>query len=301
MNIRRPSEADVTEVVALLRAVEEADSGEAEWDEPQLRDHWAKIDLERDAWLIEEDGRVAGYADFEVRPAGRLMADGYVHPELKGRGIGSTILRITEEEARKRMDEIDGRVYLQNATTADAASLYEPHGYSTVRRFRRLAIDLDAQPAVPELPGVVLRPLQPGEERDVHALLEHAFAEHWEHHPREFDEYARETFARDDFDPTLCVVAEADGTRTGASLNWWKEVGDWGWIGTVGVLSAARGRGIGAALVLASFAEFWRRGERRVALGVDAQNETGALRLYERLGMRTLWEAPIWQKELRGA
>ena len=291
----------MTEVVALLRAVEEADSGEAEWGEPQLRDHWAKIDLERDAWLIEDDGRVAGYADFEVRPAGRLMADGYVHPELKGRGIGSTILRITEEEARKRMEEIDGRVYLQNATTADAASLYEPHGYSTVRRFRRLAIDLDVQPAIPELPGVVLRPLQPGEERDVHALLEHAFAEHWEHHAREFDEYARETFARDDFDPTLCVVAEADGTRTGASLNWWKEVGDWGWIGTVGVLSAARGRGIGAALVLASFAEFWRRGERRVALGVDAQNETGALRLYERLGMRTLWEAPIWQKELRGA
>ena len=50
-----------------------------------------------------------------------------------------------------------------------------------------------------------------------------------------------------------------------------------------------------------TFAEFLRRGERRVALGVDAQNETGATRLYERLGMRTLWEAAVWEKELRGS
>ena len=222
MNVRRPSEADLPQVVALLRAVEEADSGEAEWDETQLRDHWATIDLERDAWLIE-DGRLAGYADFEVRPAGRLVADGYVHPELKGRGIGSTILRLTEEEARKRMEEIEGRVYLQNATTADAPGLYEPHGYSTVRRFRRMAIDLDGEPVAPELPGVELRPLRAGEEREVHALLEDAFAEHWEHRRREFDEYAKDTFGRDGFDPTLCLVAEADGERAGASLNWWKE------------------------------------------------------------------------------
>ena len=47
-----------------------------------------------------------------------------------------------------------------------------------------------------------------------------------------------------------------------------------------------------------AFGEFYRRGESRCALGVDANNTTGATRLYERAGMRVLWEAVIFEKEL---
>jgi len=229
------------------------------------------------------------------------MADGYVHPDLRGRGVGSELLRLTEDEARERMGSVVGRVYLQNATTATADDLYRPRGYETVRRFQRMAIELESSPDPEPPPGVALRALRPREEPVVHELLEESFAEHWEHQRRSFDEYAKRTFARDDYDPSLCAVAEADGELAGASLNWWKDVGDWGWIGTVGVPPRFRGRGIGEALVRWTFAEFLRRGERRVALGVDAQNETGATRLYERLGMRTLWEAAVWEKELRGS
>jgi mycothiol synthase len=301
VNVRRPGSGDLGPVVELLRTVEEADTGEAEWDERQVRDHWDTIELERDAWLVELNGRLAAYADLEVRPSGRIMADGYVHPELRGRGVGSELLRLTEDEARTRMRSLDGRVYLQNATTAAVDALYRPRGYETVRRFRRMVIELDEARSPTPPPGVELRALQPGEEPAVHELLEEAFAEHWEHRRRSFDEYAERTFARDDYDPSLCAVAEDDGELAGASLNWWKDVGDWGWIGTVGVLPRRRGRRIGEALVRWTFAEFVRRGEHRVALGVDAQNETGATRLYERLGMRTLWEAAVWEKELRGS
>jgi mycothiol synthase len=301
VNVRRPGSGDLGPVVELLRTVEKADTGEAEWDERQVRDHWDAIDLARDAWLVELDGRLAGYGDLEVRPSGRIMADGYVHPELRGRGVGSELLRLTEDEARTRMRSLDGRVYLQNATTAAADALYRPRGYETVRRFRRMLVELDEAPPPTPPPGVELRALRPGEEPAVHELLEEAFAGHWEHRRRTFEEYAERTFARDDYDPSLCVVAEADGELAGASLNWWKDVGDWGWIGTLGVPPRFRGRGIGEALVRWTFAEFLRRGEHRVALGVDAQNETGATRLYERLGMRTLWEAAVWEKELRGS
>jgi mycothiol synthase len=86
----------------------------------------------------------------------------------------------------------------------------------------------------------------------------------------------------------------------GAAVCGWKEWGDWGWVGTLGVLPSHRGRGLGEALLLTAFAEFWRRGERRVALGVAADNPS-ATRLYERAGMRVLYTIVLYEKELRAA
>ena len=78
-------------------------------------------------------------------------------------------------------------------------------------------------------------------------------------------------------------------------------MGDWGWIGTVGVPKGWRRRGLGLALLRESFRRFAATGETTVALGVDTENPTGATRLYERAGMRVLWQADVWQKELRAA
>jgi ribosomal protein S18 acetylase RimI-like enzyme len=62
-----------------------------------------------------------------------------------------------------------------------------------------------------------------------------------------------------------------------------------------------RKRGLGLALLNHSFGEFYRRGYRRVGLGVDAQNLTGALRLYEKAGMRAdpARRFSVYEKELR--
>jgi mycothiol synthase len=66
------------------------------------------------------------------------------------------------------------------------------------------------------------------------------------------------------------------------------------------VVPTQRGRGLGDALLRTAFAEFWRRGERRVALGVAADNP-GATRLYERAGMRVAHTIVLYEKELRSA
>jgi mycothiol synthase len=301
VNVRRPTFEELPEVLALMQAADEVELGESDWTEGELREHWAHLDLSADAWLVELDGRLGGYADFEHRGAGRMLADGYVHPSLRGQGVGAALLTLTEERARELLPELEGRAYLQNATIAEASALYEPRGYRPVRSSRRMLTELDAEPELTLPPGVEVRPLRPEEARAAHALVENAFADHWEHRARTFEEYAERMFHREDFDPSLCRVAVADGVLAGISLNGWKRHGDWGWIDVVGVRRAFRRRGIGEALVRGTFAEFFRRGERRVALGVDGQNETGAVRLYERLGMRTLWEAVVWEKELRPA
>ena len=119
--------------------------------------------------------------------------------------------------------------------------------------------------------------------------------------PRTFDEYAERTFARRRLRP-LPVRRGRGGRRARGRVAQLVEG-----LGRLGLdrhdrraLAVPWPRHRRGAHAL-DFAEFFRRGERRVALGVDAQNETGATRLYERLGMRTLWEAAVWEKELRGS
>jgi mycothiol synthase len=98
----------------------------------------------------------------------------------------------------------------------------------------------------------------------------------------------------------------------GASLDLWLAVWDgyeiaatmicdarryeMGWIGSIGVRKPWRRRGLGLALLHHAFKEFWLRGERTVGLGVDAENPTGATRLYERAGMQLGFEFVVYEK-----
>jgi ribosomal protein S18 acetylase RimI-like enzyme len=70
-------------------------------------------------------------------------------------------------------------------------------------------------------------------------------------------------------------------------MNSWHMSGDptYGWINVLGVRAPWRRRGIAIALLARTFADFEARGATRVGLGVDAENPTGAVGLYERAGM----------------
>jgi mycothiol synthase len=103
------------------------------------------------------------------------------------------------------------------------------------------------------------------------------------------------------FDPTLLFLA-MDGDEI-AGINLCRPQSyddpDRGWVGTLGVRRPWRKRGLGLSLLRHSFNEFYRRGKRKVGLGVDAQNLTGALRLYENAGMHVHQAFDQYEKELR--
>ena len=304
MRVRRPTESDFGAVLTLLREADEAILTESDWTPETLREYWDEFDISKDAWLVELDERLAGYVDFEVREGGRLMGDGYVHPAVRNRGVGSELLRLTEERAQEELARIDGPVVLQNATLLGDActpNLYARRGYEPVRTFWRMVVDLDEapEPRVPD--GIEIRLIRPGEERAVHETIEDSFADHWGHVRRPYDEFAKRTFDRPAHDPTLYWVAHEGDELVAASLCDWKREGDWGWVNLLGVRPPWRRRGIAEALLRTAFAEFLRRGERRVALGVDAEGTTGAARLYERVGMRVFSRAVVYEKVLRAA
>ena len=306
MNVSRPGAGDFEPVLELMRATDVALTGDSDWTASELESTWKGLDLERDAWIFELDGAIAGYADFVARGS-RLNGDGYVHPEFRGRGIGSEILRLTEARAAEEVPSIPAgeRVYIQNATLdqdEETERFYRGNGYVPVRGFRGMSIDLGDEPVPADLPGVAFRLYRhPDEGQAFHAAHQESFADHWEHRPTPWEEWQEKRFGRASFDPTLWWAAEVDGEIAGIVLAEQRRDPDQGWIDVLGVRRAYRRRGIAEALLTTAFAEFYRRGERRIGLGVDAESPTGATRVYERAGMRTLWHAIVYEKELRAA
>jgi len=98
-------------------------------------------------------------------------------------------------------------------------------------------------------------------------------------------------------DTSLFFVAERDGELIG-EISCDAERFGVGFVMLLGVLPEARGLGIGRALLLRAFAAFWERGQSRVGLAVDAENDLGALRLYESVGMRVAFGAITFEKLL---
>jgi mycothiol synthase len=293
VNVRRPTDADVAPVTALIRAAETSMAGEAEQGEDDLRTEWAGINLERDAWLVDVDGRLAAYA--ALYGEGRPLTDGYVHPDFHGRGIGSQLIDLVENEARAR-----GFSTLQDPVFgADerAHELLQNRGYREARRYYRMMIDLDRPPPAPEWPpGLEVGPVAPGDLDRFHSALDDAFAQEWGHEP-ERDVDWREIRERRSPDQTLWFTVK-DGDQVAAAAVTEEERWGAGWISSIGVREQWRRRGIGHALLLHCFGELYARGKRRIALGVDSQNPTGATRLYERAGMHVAYSAVFFEKEL---
>jgi len=206
--------------------------------------------------------------------------------------------------ARKEMElaEPDVRVYLRNgvvATDAAACELHENEGYKAIRYLWHMEIEVRNVPQVPILPdGVELRPFIPEEQnRAVYEAHEEAFSDHWGHVRGSFEDWNHHMFERKDVDPSLCFIAWDGDQIAGYSLCRYRM--ESGWVGSLGVRRPWRRRGLGEALLLHSFNEFYKRGTKTVGLGVDAQNPTGATRLYQKAGMHVASESVIYEKELR--
>jgi len=309
LKVRPVQWSDLNAVAKLIYDVCEADGDTTVAVTPQeLKHEWQTpgFNLERDAFLVETpDGYIVGYEEFfnEYEHA-KLRTDGYVHPGFKGRGIGTTLMRMIEQRARAEMAlaEPDVRVSLHSTTDqrdAVGLDLHKNEGYQPFRYHWRMEIVLESPPSEPKFPtGIEVRPFLKGE-HDV--ALWQAQNEAWRDHPGShdvtFEEWKRSRFDDPEFDSTLWQIAWDGEEVAGFSLNRYRM--GIGWIRTLGVRRPWRKRGLGKALLLQSFNEFYGRGTKTIGLGVDAQNPTGATRLYKKVGMYAASEFVTYEKELR--
>jgi mycothiol synthase len=309
---------DVEPAVKLFNAWSRSALQRDEFTDPDdIRNEWVSpgFDLAEDIRLVfAPNGEMVGY--IEVWTTARLPVHpwiwGRVHPNYEDLGIGTWLLQWAERRALQALPNIpeDLRfaprvgIYRQADRSRE---LFEDMGYRYIRSSYRMLIEMEGPAPEPVWSeGITFRTYNP--EMDAEAVYR-AFVESFRDHFGFVEEPFEQGFKRfrhfqldsEDFDPTLLFLA-MDGDQI-AGINICQDhVHDdpeVGWVSILGVRRPWRKRGIGLALLRHSFNEFYRRGKRKVGLGVDAQNLTGALRLYENAGMHVHQVFDLYEKELR--
>jgi GNAT superfamily N-acetyltransferase len=267
--VRPATVEDAPAINELVIAVDTAVQGWSDSTEAELVDWWRLTELAGNSWVVEDD-TLAAYG-VVITHGESVETDGFVHPSKTRLGLGSWLLRRAEERAREL--GFAAMLTWSLAPDEDARELFERFGYREVSTFA------------------------PGDGPAFHAALDAAFADEWNFVSEPYEHWAERRMNVPDFDPTLWFIVR-QGDEIAAVLRCDAERAGAGWIGALGVLGPWRKRGLGLALLRHAFGEFYRRGQRRVGLGVDAENPTGATRLYERAGMHIAYEAVAFRKEL---
>lgn len=290
--------------------LEEKENSEAilrEWKSPDF-DPATDIRL-----VFAPNNELAGYVEVwaTFKPAVHPRIWGRVDPDYEGLGIGSWMLRWAEEHVLSLLPTLPAGVRFAPRTGVPrpaerSKKLFEDFGYQYVRSFYRMMIELNAPVPKPVFPkGITLRTFNPATDLEaVYRADQDAFRDHFGFVEEPYEEGLmrfKHHWINEEVDPSLLFLAMDGEEIAGINLCLPQSATepDMGWVGTLGVLRPWRKQGVGLALLRHSFNEFYRRGKCKVGLGVDAQNLTGALRLYENAGMHVHRVFDQYEKEMR--
>ncbi|MDG9711403.1 GNAT family N-acetyltransferase [Streptomyces sp. DH10] len=309
ITIRPATLKDAAEICELINKIDVIETGEPETEVAEVvRDMTlAGTQPETDTWLsLDADGTLVGYALVcDSHGTGHIDADHYALPEHQEAGAALLDLMGSRAAAIARNNgqhEAVCHLYLRERSTLNPALLQE-RGWRPVRRYSLLA-----KPVAPDTD--TLPPVQPGvsvhacaSETDLrlaHDLIEKAFTHHFSHHPVTFEQWCQQLATpTSKVDPTLVWLASVEGIGTVGALAAHDNRKTMGWVRQLGVIEDARGHGIGAYLLRTAFTTFAMRSRDTVGLGVDTENTTGALALYEKLGMKPHQAIDTWQLRTR--
>jgi mycothiol synthase len=307
VTLRSPRPEEAAQVADLVNAHAEAETGAADTTSEEVAASWNRPDREpADLVVAVEDGRIVGYVEVDGRPPWTsLRIDGYVHPDRWGRGLGSTLLARGEERVR----ELAGRAAPGERVVvfhglwhgSPGTKLLLQRGFALTRVYHRMRIEMSERPPAPVWPkGIGVRGPRPGEEPTIHAAMEEAFADHWEHRPVTFDRWLHDYQTHPGYDRGLWFLAVDGDDIAGGVIceRFTSEEPDCAWVDDVAVRRQMRRRGVALALLLHAFGVMYGQGIGKAALTVDSDSPTGATALYERAGMQVERSIDVFGKEV---
>jgi GNAT superfamily N-acetyltransferase len=310
---------DVPAFVRIINAEYEADgveerlteAGERAW----LAEASDQFDPSRDVSIVELDGRPVGvatrsWADMRDGSGREYRVWGTVDPAFRGRGIGRAVLAENERRSAELAATHDlDRPAVLAAFYADGrpgGRLMRRAGYEVVRWFFEMVRpSLDDLPSdVPPLPaGLELRPATLDHYPAIWRANREAFRDHWGGSD-ESEAAMRRFLGSPEMDPALWLIAWNGDEVAGGVINAIYAAPNEalglrrGWLDSVFTRRPWRNRGLAGALIARSLVRLRDREMTSAALGVDAENPTGALGLYERAGFAVHDRFVAWRKPM---
>lgn len=283
--VRPARKEDLESTTAMLNEHSTRLHGTADTTAAELLLYWDSPDVDFDSDILVADGAngsIVGYADIGLHGEHVWLDVRATDPEVLPELLAAIEARA---EARKPGTNLIGFLSDQDEPLRAA---YEQADYDLVRHSFRMQIDLEGEPVDPEwAEGYSVRSMEDGEVRKFYDLYNATFADTWLFHPDPFESWKHYMTEDAVFDPSLWFITEKDGEAGGIAISRAMETEEGvGWVRILGVLPDHRRRGLAQALLRHTFREFAERGFRAVGLGVDAENPTGAVRVYEKAGMR---------------
>lgn len=184
-------------------------------------------------------------------------------------------------------------------------SLLESRSFAILRRYWTLEMSLPAQLESARDSIGVIRELDLGKEenlRTYHAVHQDSFSKHFGFMPREFDQWSELVLRDKDENKMRVWLISVNGDPVGfVDCNDELLHEDSGYVSGLGVRQGFQGRGLGEELLRHAIQVNTDLGRSKLCLSVDAGNESGALRLYEKVGMKPVsewhhYENPHWSK-----
>ena len=308
-------ESDLTAIADLINTCEEVDQLDEGTSISELQQKFNKpsLDKARDIRLWEDaNGQLIGFAQLWISEPGEVI-DGRlsfrVHPDARGGDVEAVAIAWGEVRMREVSVMRSSPVKLRSSVRAedgDRISVLTSCGFKADRYFFRMARSLSEPIPEPQFPEGFLLCQFPGEQ-DAEAWVEmfnQSFIDDWNHHDLTVDRF-KYNLAKPDYRNDLNLIAVADdGTfvsfcycqisveecdRTGRNE---------GWIACLGTRRGFRKMGLGRAMLLAGLHRLKAVGVATAILGVDTENSSGALRLYESVGFHNIRDSISYVKDV---
>ncbi|HET6742865.1 MAG TPA: GNAT family N-acetyltransferase [Kribbella sp.] len=307
---------DVDAWVALLAAKEKVDQEGESYDAEDVAEdaQVPGLDLSTDSMGLWADGRLIGYGYAQVSHSvvdvDRVRTSGTIHPEWRRRGLGTQLMQwlITRagELHTAKHPEAPGYVSSGAISTNDGATaLMRSLGFEEARYFFDMRRPLDEPvPNAPLAEGLELTAYDPSYEDELREAHFEAFSDHWGWTRPTVETWRARNVGSRAFRGSQSYVV-LDGATVAAYVNGYEYPADTEatgirelYVGQVGARRAYRGRGLARAALAKVLTAAAQAGYQRVSLGVDADNPTGALGLYESLGFTTRQKFVNYQRPL---
>ncbi len=326
ITIRNFRMSDIPALELLRSAVEDMEHLGFVTNEDGIRNRHVTPDLDpqQNSFVaVASDDQIVGNAWLVLRRGiGEVIfqLNGLVHPAWRGQGAGQKLMEAVTARACERMSEAGGlRCWLQSPDVRDTPNdggriaLLESNGFELVRWDLDMRRELPGLgrvapviPIVEEPAGIQLRKWRAGVDDEVVGwMLNEAFRDSWGYSEiviADWLNYVRGGFVNLEH----CVLAwdAANNRLAGACVNRCdeqtfkfrgrKEL----YVDNLAVRREYRNRGVATALLTWTLNRADHLEMQSVGLGADAENVTGAVRLYKRLGFEVIGKTRIFRRKL---